>query len=147
MRTTETKRIGDHEWTITQLPGPRALELFTKMVQMFGQPLVMAAAGGIENLDSELVYALAPAIGALRIPPGEMTKLADELLIGALMDGSEYKPSTAALIFRGKVCSWLQVMLFAVQCNYGDFADGFAALKGALKTTKPTPESKPEVET
>jgi hypothetical protein len=142
-RKYEEKTIGEHKWLVQQLPGDSGLEMFAWLVRLFGQPLVMTAAGGTSLpedanvLDPAVLFRVATAVGELRIPRGEMTALAKALLVGCQVDGRDYDPRTADIIFQGETLNYIKVLLFAVQVNFRDFLGGFAALRTLLQAPKP----------
>lgn len=133
MRVTQTRQIGEHTYSVSQLPARRALEMFGRLGKSLGPALFEAIArGGQVDPDADamdLVAALAPALGSVfsRLPPGELTALADELLEPATCDGAPIKPQFD-LLFQGQILALLRVLAFAVEVNYADFFDAGRAL-------------------
>lgn len=133
MRVTQTRQIGARTYAVSQLPARRALEMFGRLGKALGPAAFEAVArGGQVDPESdamELVGALAPALGTVfaRLPPGELSAIADELLEPATCDGVPVKPQLD-LLFQGQILELLKVLAFAVEVNYADFFDAGRAL-------------------
>ncbi|MBI5543609.1 MAG: hypothetical protein HY901_06960 [Deltaproteobacteria bacterium] len=129
MRATETKVVGGHTYAVSQLPARRAGELFVKLGRLGGPSLLELISRG-RDLDRD-VRALAPVVVLLfdRIPPGEFTAIADELLSTATRDGKPLA-DTVDLVFQGQLFNMMQVLWFAIVVNFSDFRDGLAGLLG-----------------
>lgn len=134
MKATETTVIDGAEYSITQLPGRRGLEMFGKLAGIMGPAALEALSKGF-SMDEDISN-LAPIGLALfsQIKPGELTTITDELFYAALINGKPLKEQ-ADIIFQGKTFTLLKVIAFAVKVNYYDFFDALVAI---LKPTRET---------
>lgn len=146
MQNQQTRQIGDHEYTVLQLPAITALKLLTRIGKGVGPALGELAKALSSQQGKSLQDMDIGAVGA-----GMAALLAglegDELLaiLTTLYSTTSYtefdpkagqprkyelaNPSVVNAHFQGKVTRMLQVAAFALEANYADFFDG---LRGQL---------------
>lgn len=130
MLATEHLQIGDLQFTTTQLPAMRSLQLLTKLAKTVGPAL-----GALMNLDpnTQLEDAGAGLTGALgTLDPSVAQGLVLEILAGTSVmgpDGRSMSLSTSGnvdLTFSAKLKMLFQVLGFVIKVNYRDFIEGSA---------------------
>lgn len=143
-KIVEARSIGGHTFKISQLPAKRALEMFGRLGRALGPAAFEALAKGSKilgddmeadiDLVAEILPALAPSLATLfdRLPPGELTGIADVLLEPALCDGVPLGPQFEE-VFQGNILLLLKTVAFAVEVNYRDFFDAGKGLLGRRK--------------
>lgn len=146
---TQTLRIGDHSYTVTQLPAWRATEVWYGLVSTAGPGVARILAGAFTGANSGReadMMELSAGIGALfdRLPWPTFKKLLEELLATATLDGGSTQVlSQFDTLFQGDVMGVLQLGKFAIEVNYGNFTEALrnlaAAGAGALSTQRASP--------
>ncbi len=138
---TETRTIGPFDVSVTQLSAMRAMALLPRLGK--------AIAPALEKLDmtTDLTKnALPVLVGFLAsVEPQEAQALVRDLNVGTTVtvDGKQRSLSSDAAIdgvFNGQVPMLLQVTLFAIEVNFGDFFGDKAS--AAAAPPDETPQSK-----
>lgn len=152
-QATQTKRIGERDFTVTALSGWASLRTYRRLFAVLAPSLgagfenmgesLAKLEGGLGNMEAEkLLGAIGPILSTLfeKLTEAEMEALAKALLSNAtvvekgqtvrVLDGFE-------LLFQGQVAEILQLLVFSVEVNYGDFFALLAGLRGKFKVRKP----------
>lgn len=136
---TETRTIGDLEWTVTQLPSLRGIELTTRVGNLIApalsgiDPDKLAKTESIEKTD---VGAILPALGKalMQLEPKELSGLAREAFasVVVIVEDRRLALTSEASIntaFEGRNESFLPVLKFAIEINCLPFFGGvFSAI-------------------
>ena len=138
-RVTEEIQLGEHTYTVQQLPARPALKLFNKLARVatpaLGKLLGAQGAAKLSELD---VASIGTALEALfdRLTPEQQDQMTEELLQGALVDGAPLWPQFN-VHFQGRIAEALQLLRFALKVNFGDFFKGLLAAASSLSPKKP----------
>lgn len=150
MRGDVQMSVAGQTYTVTMFAGTKGLNLFLRLLKVFGEPLVKAIMSGVVVKDGRLQEGqkqelLESAIGSVmgglldRIDPAEMDRLVKEVLSNTLVTDSTGNHSLADdfdLRFSGEMKLMWTLFFKSVQAQFSDFTSGFSAL-GALGTKKP----------
>lgn len=129
---TETKQIGDHEFSVTQWPADKAILMKMKLGKAFGASIGKIASIALESTkkqtsDSEQAQALSEGIAMLfeSNSPEEITKLIKDSVIGVAVDGTKITETTFNQIFSGDdLMDVYKVFIFVIKVNYGNLLKG-----------------------
>lgn len=126
---TESKQIGDHEYSVTQWPATKALLMKARLAKVFGASIAMigAAAMGKSRDDSKDAKALADGLESLfnNNSPEALVGLFKESIIGVACDGNKITESSFEELFSGdNLLDIYKVFLFVVKVNYGNLVKG-----------------------
>lgn len=129
---TETKQIGDHEFSVTQWPADKAILMKMKLGKAFGASIGKIASIALESnkkqtTDSEQAQALSEGISMLfeSNSPEEITKLIKDSVIGVAVDGTKITETTFNQIFSGDdLMDVYKVFIFVIKVNYGNLLKG-----------------------
>jgi len=129
---TETKQIGDHEFSVTQWPADKAILMKMKLGKAFGASIGKIAAIALESTkkqttDSEQAEALSEGITMLfeSNSPEDITKLIKDSVIGVAVDGTKITETTFNQIFSGDdLMDVYKVFIFVIKVNYGNLFKG-----------------------
>jgi len=130
--STETKQIGDHEFSVTQWPADKAILMKMKLGKAFGASIGKIAAIALESTkkqttDSEQAEALSEGITMLfeSNSPEDITKLIKDSVIGVAVDGTKITETTFNQIFSGDdLMDVYKVFIFVIKVNYGNLFKG-----------------------
>jgi hypothetical protein len=143
MRDSESKRIGEHTYTVRMLTVDTAIDVLVDLVGMLGEPVAeLLAAGsasdivtglreeGAEDEESGRAVAL-----LLRVLVGKLHKdtihgIVKKLVAVSDVDNVPLTQSYAAH-FRGELCLLAKWLWFALQVQYRDFSGAFEAIAGS----------------
>lgn len=144
---TETKTIGDHEFSVTQLPATKAILMKVKLIKTFGATLAriasMATNTSKDKKDTSDTDAKALSEGLSILfqgnSPDEIVALMKECVVGVACDGTKITSSSFDELFSGdNLLEVYKVFLFMLQVNYSDLMKGqlaerlLAGMKGNL---------------
>jgi hypothetical protein len=121
---TESKTIGDHEYSVTQWPAERAMLMKLRVLKIVGP--AMAALVGKDGVGQE-ADALEHGIHALfsNATPEEIMGLVKESVVGVARDGTKLTNTSFTEHFSGdSLLEVYQVFAFVMQVNYGNFLKG-----------------------
>lgn len=138
-RVAEEIQIGEHTYTVQQLPARPALKLFNKLARVATPALGKLLGGqGTAKLSELDATSLGAALEALfdRLSPEQQDQMTEELLQGALVDGAPLWPQFN-VHFQGRIVEVFQLLRFALKVNFGDFFKGLLAAAGSLSAKKP----------
>lgn len=134
---TETKTIGEHEYSVTQWPAEKAIKTQFKLIGVFGVSITsLFTAGGSEE---KLVTALQGAINSLfeKASPDALFLLIKHCVVGSFCDGKRINDALFEEVFSGDGQGELYVLLaFVLQLNYGNLIKG-QSLTNALSLLLP----------
>lgn len=143
---TETKEIGDREYSVTQWPADKSMLMKFKLAKTFGASLatLMGASTGSKNKsdnDKEEAKAFSEGISILfqNNSPEELVALMKKCVVGTACDGKRITDSSFNELFSGDdLMEVYKVFVFVLQVNYsnlfkGQLAERFLAkMKGNL---------------
>ena len=126
---TETKRIGDHEYSVTQWPASKAFLMKFKLAKIFGASIAMigTVAMASDNDDAKDAKALADGLTTLfeSNSPEDITALLKESVIGVAYSGQRITESSFEELFSGdKLLDVYKIFLFVIKVNYGNLLKG-----------------------
>ena len=129
---TETKVIGDNEFSVTQWPADKAILMKMKLGKTFGASIGKIAAMALESTknkvsDSEQAKALSEGISILfdSNSPEEIMNLIKSSVIGVACDGTKITETTFNQIFSGDdLMDVYKVFMFVIKVNYGNLLKG-----------------------
>lgn len=139
---TETKQIGDHEYSVTQWPAEKSMLMKFRLAKAFGASLaaIMGNASqtpskGKKNNDQEDAMALSEGLSTLfqNNSPEELVALMKNCVIGVACDGKRITETSFNELFSGDdLMEVYKVFIFVLQVNYanlfkGQLADRFLA--------------------
>lgn len=138
--TTETKTIGDHEYSVTQWPAEKSMLMKFKLAKTFGASLAVLV-GGSDAKSSEETAALSKGISLIfeNTSPEELVALIKTCIVGVACDGRKITEASFTELFSGDgILEVYQVFVFVLQVNYANLFKGqlagrfLATLKGNL---------------
>ena len=129
---TETKQIGDHEFSVTQWPADKAILMKMKLGKTFGASIGKIAAMALESSkkqvsDAKQAEALSEGIAILfeSNSPEEIMNLIKSSVIGVAYDGTKITETTFNQIFSGDdLMDVYKVFMFVIKVNYGNLLKG-----------------------
>lgn len=127
---TETKQIGEHEFSVTQWPAEKAILMKMRLAKTFGASLASIVAnsqGGEKSSDSDDAKALSEGLAMLfqSNTPEEVTALIKESVVGVAMDGTRITETKFNEVFSGEnLMDVYKVFMFVVKVNYGNLLKG-----------------------
>lgn len=129
---TETKQIGDHEYSVTQWPADKAILMKMKLAKTFGASIGLIASVALESTkkkvsEAEEAKALSEGISTLfqSNTPEEVTDLIKKCVIGVAMDGTKITETSFNQIFSGdELMDVYKVFMFVIKVNYGNLLKG-----------------------
>lgn len=137
---TETKQIGDHEYSVTQWPAEKSMLMKFRLAKAFGASLaaIMGNASQSDkkkNTDKEDVLALSEGLSTLfdSSSPEELVTLMKNCVVGVACDGKRITETSFNELFSGdELLEVYKVFIFVLQANYsnlfkGQLADRFLA--------------------
>jgi hypothetical protein len=135
---TETKQIGDSEYSVTQWPASKSILMKLKLVKSFGPSLTSLMSAFSEDKKKQKDQEAAAISKALEIlfqstTPEELLKLIESSVIGVAKDGTRITESSFNEHFSGdNLMDVYKVFIFTLQVNYsnlfkGQLADRFLA--------------------
>lgn len=128
---TETKQIGDNEFSVTQWPAEKALLMKFKLAKVFGASLsslldsVDMKSSSIE--DSKLGASVSSAINAMFMnsSPEEASALIKECIVGTALGDTRITANSFNEIFSGdSMGDMYKVFFFVLQVNYANLFKG-----------------------
>lgn len=137
---TETKQIGEHEFSVTQWPADKSMLMKFRLAKAFGASLatLMGSAPtskNKKNTDQEEAKALSEGLSTLfqSNSPEELVALMKNCVVGVACDGKRITESSFNELFSGDdLLEVYKVFVFVLQVNYsnlfkGQLADRFLA--------------------
>ncbi len=157
---TENKKIGEHNYTVTQAPGRSTPRLFFSLFNAIGEPLFHELIGikkkGVESLDDiDKIGLLDWGRTALNILAGLNAAHFDEI-VDTLMGPDMVLCDSVALgnartpgdlyphldeHFRGRTMHFFEVVLYVLWVNFADFRDALPLKIGKKSSNESTDES------
>lgn len=134
---TETKEIGEHEYSVTQWPAEKSMLMKFKLIKSFG-PSITSLMGSTSNDDkseTDEAQALSNSLNALfqTTSPEELVILMKSCVVGVARDGKRITETSFNEFFSGDdMLDIYKIFIFVLQVNYanfmkGQFADKFLA--------------------
>jgi hypothetical protein len=138
---TESKQIGDHEYSVTQWPADKSMLMKFRLAKAFGASLVTlmgnSPQGSKDKKVTEQDEALALSEGLSTLfqtnSPEELVALMKNCVIGTACDGKRITDTSFNELFSGdELLEVYKVFIFVLQVNYsnlfkGQLADRFLA--------------------
>jgi hypothetical protein len=138
---TESKQIGDHEYSVTQWPADKSMLMKFRLAKAFGASLVTlmgnSPQGSKDKKVTEQDEALALSEGLSTLfqtnSPEELVALMKNCVIGTACDGKRITDTSFNELFSGdELLEVYKVFVFVLQVNYsnlfkGQLADRFLA--------------------
>jgi len=142
---TESKVIGDHEYSATQWSAEKAMLTKFKLIKVFGSSLALLGGGETdsknENEGKTNAELLSKGLGVLfeNSSPEEITSLIKTCVLGTACDGTKITESSFTELFSGDTLLELyQVFFFVLKVNFANLMKGqlvdslLARVKGNL---------------
>lgn len=129
---TETKTIGEREFSVTQWSAEKALLMKLKLLKVIGPSVASLAS----NSDGNEVEAFAKGLEKLfqNSEPEQILDLIKQCLVGVAIDGTRLTESRINENFDAdSLMDMYQVFLFVLKTNYGNFMKGQLAQKLVAK--------------
>lgn len=128
---TESKTIGDNEYSVTQWPATKAMTMKLRLIKAFGASIAIIA-GQIktgDDLDNSDNDANAFAAGLSSIfnnnSPEEIVSLIKESIINVSCNGTKITDSSFDQLFSGDdLLEAYKVFLFVLKVNYSNLMKG-----------------------
>ena len=138
---TETKQIGDHEYSVTQWPADKSMLMKFRLVKAFGASLATLMGNSPQSTKGKKVteqdeaLALSKGLSVLfqSNSPEELVVIMKSCVVGVACDGRRITDSSFNELFSGdELLEVYKVFVFVLQVNYsnlfkGQLADRFLA--------------------
>jgi len=138
---TESKQIGDHEYSVTQWPAEKSMLMKFRLAKAFGASLATLMGSspkpkkGKEVTEQDEALALSQGLSVLfqSNSPEELVALMKNCVIGTACDGKRITETSFNELFSGDdLLEVYKVFVFVLQVNYsnlfkGQLADRFLA--------------------
>lgn len=128
---TESKQIGDNEFSVTQWPVDRALITKIKLVKIFGAAFASMATSAEEKPSSKAkasegkIFSEGLSILFSSSNPEEIAGIIKQSVIGVACNGTRITESTYNELFSGdNMMDLYKVFLFVLQVNYSNLFKG-----------------------
>lgn len=142
---TDTRQIGEHKYRVTQLPGLKARELFTRIVRLIG-PAAAAAVGSGRGLSR---FDLGELFGSLtsRITDDELGHFCTVLgecteLLGSNGAATKLDTTLQDVHFAGELLNMFKWLQFALEVNFADFLSVWRRTQAAESTAQTSAASR-----
>jgi hypothetical protein len=134
---TETKTIGEHEYSATQWNAQKAMIMKLKLIKLLGTSIAAITAGFDKDEENE-IEAIGSAIDLLfnNGSPEEIFQLIKDCVMGVACDGTRLTDTSFNSLFEGdNLFNVYPVFFFVAQVNYGNLLKGpwVDALKEKVK--------------
>ncbi len=119
---TESKKIGDHEYSVTQWPVEKSLLMKFKILKVIGPSI-----GALKSSKKgEELEAFSEALTSIftNSDPEYMVKLMKDSVVGVSCDDAKITNTTFTEIFSGDLGDLYKVFIFVITVNYSDFFKG-----------------------
>ena len=129
---TETKQIGEREYSVTQWPATKSMLMKLKLVKAFGVSLTKLVSStsnqtkGKKSEENEIA-ALSEGLSALfeSNSPEELVALMKQCIEGVACDGKRITLTSIDEVFSpDDLMELYKVFIFVIQVNYGNFLKG-----------------------
>lgn len=138
---TETKQIGDHEYSVTQWPAEKSMLMKFRLAKAFGASLATLMGNSPQTAknkkptEQDEALALSEGLSVLfqSNSPEELVALMKNCVVGVACDGKRITESSFNELFSGdELLEVYKVFVFVLQVNYsnlfkGQLADRFLA--------------------
>jgi hypothetical protein len=114
VREEKTKKIGDHEYLVRQLPAMKAQRLFVRLSKLVGPALAELTSGGKEGLKPAAMAILT------QLNEADVEDITKQMIEMSEVDNKPMK-LTFDVHFRGKHADLWQWLLFALEVQFEDF--------------------------
>lgn len=129
---TETKQIGEREFSVTQWPADKAMLMKMKLAKTFGASIaniasIAMASDKKKSSDAEQAKALSEGIAMMfqNNTPEEVTALIKSCVVGVALDGTRITETSFNEKFSGdELMDVYKVFFFVVKVNYGNLLKG-----------------------
>tara|TARA_R110000744_G_scaffold20470_1_gene53734 strand:- start:7028 stop:7474 length:447 start_codon:yes stop_codon:yes gene_type:complete len=130
---TETKNIGDHEYSVTQWSATEAILMKFKLAKTFGASLATLMGTAMEGSkdkktnDQNEAQALSDGLSVLfqNSSPEDLVTLLKKCVIGTACDGKRITESSFNELFGGdELLEVYKVFVFVLQVNYSNLFKG-----------------------
>jgi hypothetical protein len=131
---TESKKIGEHEYSVTQWPVEKSMLMKFKLIKSFGTAL----ASLIATDNSDEATALSNAMSSLfnTSSPEELVSLVKSCVIGVACDGSKITESSFTHLFSADdMMDVYSIFVFVLKVNYSNLFKGQLADRFLAKAT------------
>ena len=128
---TETKQIGEHEYSVTQWPAEKSILMQMRLIKAFGSSIATLVSA-IEDKDESGGLDIDPAILGKSLnslfaenSPDEITALLKECVIGVACDGQRISSTSFNELFSGnELITVYKIFIFVIQVNYSNLFNG-----------------------
>lgn len=126
---TETKQIGEHEYSVTQWPADKALLMKFRLAKLFGPSItsIISVIGDKSATDNDQIDAMSNAFTKIfeNNTPEDVVAIIKEVVIGVGRDGKRTKESSFNEFFSGEdMLEAYKVFVFVLQVNYSHLMKG-----------------------
>lgn len=128
---TETKQIGDHEYSVTQWPVEKSMLMKFRLIRSFGTALTSL----VITSENDETQALSKALDSIfnASTPEDLVALVKSCVLGVACDGTKITESSFTQLFSGDdMMDVYTLFIFVIKVNYsnlfkGQLADRFLA--------------------
>lgn len=123
---TETKTIGDNEYSVTQWPAEKSLLIKFKLIKALGASLT-ALAGAFDKNASDDMSIVSESLSSLfnNSSPEELVSLMKTCIEGTARNGKRLTGTSFNEVFStDDLLEIYKVFIFVMQVNYGNFIKG-----------------------
>ena len=129
---TETKQIGDHEYSVTQWPVEKAMLMKFRLAKTFGAPLasIIGNSPGDKNKDSndqDDALAISEGLATLfqNSSPEDLVLIIKNCVVGVGCDGTRITETSFSELFSGDdMVEVYKVFIFVLKVNYANLFKG-----------------------
>jgi len=137
---TESKQIGDHEFSVTQWPVEKAMLMKFRLAKTFGAPLASIIGNSSDDKnssDQDDALAISQGLSTLfqNSSPEDLVGLIKSCVIGTGCDGTRITETSFNELFSGDdMVEVYKVFIFVLRVNYANLFKGQLASRLLAKT-------------
>lgn len=122
---TESKTIGDHEYSVTQWSAEKAMLMKMKLAKQFGPSLAIMASKNEDDGDEAEGISKAIELIFKNNSPEEVVAMVKETVMGTACDGKRITETSFNELFSGdNLLTVYMVFIFVLQVNYANLLKG-----------------------
>lgn len=131
---TKEKVIGEHVYSVTQMPAMRAVKLQARLLKMIGPSFGAMMASDPANPDSSLPLAI--SLLADKLDEKTFSDLVIHLTESVRRNGAEMTKERIDSDFAGNLNELFLVMQFVLEVNFSDFFREGGIIAGLIKASR-----------
>lgn len=130
---TQTKQIGEHEYSVTQFPAEKAMITKLKLIKCLGP--AFAFLSSVEKGDEEKEFSRAIELLFENSSPEDIVALVKQCVVGVARDGKKMIEADFNSYFSGdELLNAYKVFFFVLEVNYANLIPG--RMSGLLAKAK-----------